>query len=220
MEAVLSHQDLQPAHGEVFLRNYFTKYGSKFSDSMVEECMNDNADANSLAVNVLMRYRPFEPEMVLQLFGRNFRQWEVSTHHEGKRDFGVPLPDADVWPNGIHMYMGSTWARGHISLLDFLRKRNAQGQIVNWTRRKFNACATATSLEDFAQAYTVKGEKIVAASTHSPTFDTFYGQWLVPHVPFHSPMDFIDEELLRKVPVAHRFFTAAMFCERRVAMAM
>ena len=36
MEAVPSHQDFQPTHGEAFLRNYFTKYSSKFSDSMVE----------------------------------------------------------------------------------------------------------------------------------------------------------------------------------------
>ena len=50
--------------------------------------------------------------------------------------------------------------------------------------------------------------------------DTFYGQWLVLHVPFHSPMDFIDEELFRKVPIAHRYFTAAMYCEDRVAVAV
>ena len=111
MEAVPSHQDLQPTHGEAFLRNDFTKYRSKFSDSMDEECVNDDADANSLAVNVHMRDRPFEPEMVLQLFGKIFRQWEVSAHQGGKRDFVVPLPDADVWPNVIHMYMGATWAR-------------------------------------------------------------------------------------------------------------
>ena len=40
------------------------------------------------------------------------------------------------------------------------------------------------------------------------------------HVPFHSPMDFIDEELFRKVPIAHRYFTAAMYCEDRVAVAV
>ena len=31
------------------------------------------------------------------------------------------------------------------------------------------------------------------------------------HVPFQHPMDFIDEELLSKVPPGHRYFTAAMF---------
>ena len=151
MEAVPSHQDLQPTRGEAFLRNYFTKYRSNFSDSMVEECMNDDADANSLAVNVLMRYRPFEPEMVLQLFGKIFRQWEVSTHQGGKRDFVVPLPDADVWPNVIHMYNGS-----HLGA----RKTNAQGQIVDWLCKKIKASEATTSLENFAQAYTVKGEKL------------------------------------------------------------
>ena len=159
MEAVPSDQDLQPTHREALLRNDFTKCSSKFSDSMVEECMKDDADVNSLAVNVLIRYRPFEPEMVLLSFGRNFRQWEVSPHHGGEQDFAAPLPDADIWPNVKHMYMGATWARGHISLLDFLRKTNAQEQIVNWIRRRFNARVASNSLEDFAQEYTVKGEK-------------------------------------------------------------
>ena len=56
------------------LRNYLSKYVSKFSDSMAEECLSYDVDATPIAVNVLMRYKPFEPEVVLQLMGQRFRQ--------------------------------------------------------------------------------------------------------------------------------------------------
>ena len=129
-----------------------------------------------------------------------------------------------LMPMSVQMLYTCTWEpAGHeVTYLcwTFFGKRMPRKKIVNWIRRKFNACAAANSLEDVAQAYTVKVEKILAASTHSRMSGTFYGQWLVLHVPFHSPLDLIGEELLRKVPVAHHCFTAAMYCEHRVAVAM
>ena len=47
-----------------------------------------------------------------------------------------------------------------------------------------------------------------------------YGQWLMLHVPFRQSMDFIDEELLSKVPPGHRCFTAALYCHHPIAVSM
>ena len=71
MEACLSHQDFLEADSEVGLGNYNAKYLSKFSDSLIEESLNDDAAANSMAATVLSRYHPLGPEMVFQIFGQN-----------------------------------------------------------------------------------------------------------------------------------------------------
>lgn len=47
-----------------------------------------------------------------------------------------------------------------------------------------------TSKEDFANAYTTRGQKLIAASTHSMLNDKYYGQWLVLHKPFRRLEDF------------------------------
>ena len=51
------------------------------------------AGADNIAASVLARYRPYEPEMVLQFFGARFRQWRVTRRSRGKTDFIVPWPD-------------------------------------------------------------------------------------------------------------------------------
>ena len=54
MEATKSHQDVQlDAHGEEHYAAYTAKYAPKFSDSLYEELLNDDADANSVAASVL-----------------------------------------------------------------------------------------------------------------------------------------------------------------------
>ena len=83
-----------------------------------------------------MRYCPFEPEMILQLFGNRFRQWEVTTKRGGKRDFLAPLPDTNHWPNEVQQCMDAGWACNKISLLDFLRKTNGNGQVVDWLPKR------------------------------------------------------------------------------------
>ena len=209
MDAFPRHQDFQAADGEALLRNYMVKYCSKFSDSMVEECLNDDADATSIAVNVLMRYKPFEPEMILQLFGNRFRQWHISTYSGGKRDFVVPVPDKEFMPQEVTHYMNSTWACGTISLLDFLRKTNRQGHIVHWLKETYARTNRALTLHEFAAQYVCKGEQAVAATIGSRLNDPYYGQWLMLHVPFRTPLDFVDETVLQKVPDAYRYFTMA-----------
>ena len=47
-----------------------------------------------------------------------------------------------------------------------------------------------TSLEDFTNAYTTHGQKLIAASTYSMLNDLYYGQRLVMHKPFRQLQDF------------------------------
>ena len=96
LDAFKSHQDFLIGEDRIgVLRQYVTKYLAKFSDSASQDWLNDDTDAVSIATTVLSRYHPLEPEMVLQLFGAKFRQWHFTTLGGGKRDFVVPLPDAD-----------------------------------------------------------------------------------------------------------------------------
>jgi len=193
------------------LRNYLTKYLSKFSDSASNDWLNDDADANSIATTVLMRYHPMEPEMVLQLFGARFRQWHFTTQGGGKRDFIVPVPDADDAPEEVRWYQQSAWAAGRISLLDFLRKTGPNGRIARWVRQLHKkAGGEADSLEAFAAAVPCRGEKVVAAELVSRMNDRHYGQRLVLHTPFKNLRDFVDEDQLAKVPAEHRYLTMAI----------
>ena len=104
MESCPSHQDFLATASNGLLRKYMSENCSMFSDSPVEDCFNDEADAVSIAVNVQMRYKPFEPEMILQMFGNRFRQWWLSTESHGKRDLVVPLPDTVYTKGGLQLY--------------------------------------------------------------------------------------------------------------------
>ena len=79
MDAWPCHQDLQISDGEALLLQYVTKYVSKFSDSNYDDWMNDDASADSIAWRVLKEYHPLEPEMILQLSGGQFKQWNLGT---------------------------------------------------------------------------------------------------------------------------------------------
>ena len=137
MEALRCHQDFQFADDDSALAAYVAKYVSKFSDSNQEEWLNDAADGNMIAATVLSRYKPFAPEMTLHMFGANFRQWLITTEHYGKLDFVVPTPDKEDMPKQVKLYLQAEWAAGQISLLDFLRKSNKDGKIINWLRELY-----------------------------------------------------------------------------------
>ena len=221
LDVLKCHQDWQFADDAGVLRAYVTKYVSKFSDSASDEWLNDFADATAVAATVLMRYKPLEPEMILQLFGQRFRQWHVTTLSRGKRYFQVPWPEkaAANKPKEIEAYEAAAWARGRISLLDFLRKTNARGEIMAYIKKEHKARGGAESLEDFAAAFRVRGEKLVAADMVSRLNDHWYGQWLVLHVPFRRLEDLMNADVASKVPPAHRNFAWAVFSNHPVARA-
>ena len=56
------------------------------------------------------------------------RQWRCSTINGGKRNFRPPLPDDKLLPDIVKVYEASTWRRDDMSLIEFLRRTNAEGQ--------------------------------------------------------------------------------------------
>jgi hypothetical protein len=133
-------QDVQMCNDDAALRAYLTKYLSKHSDSFLEDCMNDDGEGDLVAASVLSRYKPFEPEMVLQMFGGRFKQWQVNTISGGKRDFFVPVPDLEpaAQPKEVHLYVACTWKGLHMPMLEFLRKSTNDGSIHAWLIKKYD----------------------------------------------------------------------------------
>ena len=128
------HMDLQETTIDEALHAYLSKYPVKNSSGADEEWLNDAASGNSVAATVLMHYKPYEPEMVLELFGQKFRPWSVNTVSGGKRDFIVPVPDAQELPDEIKQYEECTWRGEDMCLLDFLRRTNKKGDIIKWLK--------------------------------------------------------------------------------------
>ena len=221
MEVLRCHQDFQMCDDDGLLRAYVTKYVSKFSDAASEEWLNDDAEAMGIAATVLTRYRPLEPEMVLQLFGAKFRQWHLSTVSGGKRDLVAPYPDQDPKTREVELYEKTEWACGRISLLDYLRKTTAEGKICHWLKKKHQQSESEATLEEFAANYVMQGEKVVAAETVSKLSDRYFGQWLMLNVPFENAADFcLPDHVARRLPEAHKYFAMAVLCEHPVAQAM
>ena len=218
MDVLKCHQDVQIARDEGgILRAYVAKYVSKFSDSAQNEWLNDRAEPNSIAATVLSRYKPCEPEMVLQLFGGRFRQWRLTTHSRGRRWFAPPVPDAERMPEEVETYLAATWARGRIPLIDFLRKTTKAGDICAWLKKLHEASGSDDDLREFARQYRMRGEKVVAAEFVSRLNDRFYGQWLMLFVPFDRPEDLYDSAIVQKVPRQMRYFAMATLSPRPVA---
>ena len=49
------------------------KYVSKMSDAMIDELLDGDGTGDAIAISVLFRYKPYEPEMILQMCGAQFR---------------------------------------------------------------------------------------------------------------------------------------------------
>eukprot|EP00959_Pyramimonas_sp_CCMP1952_P423352 8868102-Pyramimonas_sp.AAC.1 len=58
--------------------------------------MSDSASADSVARRVCFERRPYEPEMILQLCGAQFRQCDISTVSGGFRTVTAPYAGAAV----------------------------------------------------------------------------------------------------------------------------
>ncbi|CAE8650829.1 unnamed protein product [Polarella glacialis] len=211
------HEDVQLCYDDENYTLYTTAYAPKFSDSMRRELLNDDADADSIAASVLMRYKPCEPEMILQLFGAMFRQWRVTTASGGKRSFTVPVPDNPDQPREVRLYQQCSWRSEDMSMLEFLRKSNNEGGICGWLRELHRKSGSTASLTAFANTYKMQGEKIVACDMVSRMNDKYYGQWLVLHVPFSSVTDFLKPNVLLLVPAADKYLGMCLACEHAVA---
>ena len=178
--------------------------------------MNDAASVTSLCRKVLFEYHPLEPEMILQLTGATFRQWDFGTVMGGRRSVRAPRPSNPVQPEIVNLYMASKWRREDMSFLEFLRKSDAAGatgKIAGWLRKRWAqrpARQATMSLEAFANAYTMQGEQVVAVEYLWRMNDGFYGQWSMMHVPFRSLEIFQNEDIESKVPARYRWLATAL----------
>ncbi|CAE8670521.1 unnamed protein product [Polarella glacialis] len=218
MAVTKCHEDVQLCYDDENYTLYTTAYAPKFSDSMRRELLNDDADADSIAASVLMRYKPCEPEMILQLFGAMFRQWHVTTVSGGKRSFTVPVPDNPDQPREVRLYQQCSWRSEDMSMLEFLRKSNNEGGICGWLLELHRKSGSTASVAAFANMYKMQGEKIVACDMVSRMNDKYYGQWLVLHVPFSSVTDFVKPNVHLLVPAADKYLGMCLACEHAVAL--
>ena len=106
------------------------------------------------------------------------------------RKFIVPVPwgERDM-PQIVHEYMNCTWRRENMTLLEFLRKTRAQGQISQRYERLHRALKVQIPLKTWINAVPVHGETMVAAITNSRSNDRYFGQWLLLNVPFRNVDD-------------------------------
>eukprot|EP00973_Karenia_brevis_P032230 4443175-Karenia_brevis.AAC.1 len=87
MEGCPSHEDLQYDPGYTSFGCYVLKYLPKMSDSWSDELLADDAElsGDATAAAVLAKYKPLEPEMVLQLFAQQMPQYRLPTETGGAK---------------------------------------------------------------------------------------------------------------------------------------
>jgi hypothetical protein len=130
MDVLKCHQDFQMCNDDGLLRAYVAKYVSKFSDSMLEDYLTDVGHGDTVAMNVLFRYKPMEPEMILHAFGAKFRQWEAPRVRAASGGASPSLRSQTV-----RVVWGCTW-RSLYSGLGYGRCDQAQGSMKNRVKSK------------------------------------------------------------------------------------
>ena len=256
------HEDVQQGDGNGAVLRYVATYNTKFSSSMDREWLSGEASDYSTAAGLLRRHKPLEPEMALTLAQDKFRQFDTSGTI---LDIMAPSLEADPKPALVERYEEASWRRADMPLIEFLRKSNKDGNIINHIQQKHKTQAMAelqvqlgeddkvfakrrkrllshyklrqqelkrqgrpkqpieeflrqegfhgiTTLKAFANDYVCRGEKLVAATTHSMLNDKYYGQWLAMHRPFNHLEQFVEEapEVLEKVPKKYRNFALCL----------
>ncbi|CAJ1362209.1 unnamed protein product, partial [Effrenium voratum] len=173
LEVLRCHVDnlapqVDAVHGRGLLLRYVAAYAPKMNDNFSEELLAETSGGGyGAALRVLSSYRPSEPEMWLNLFGKKFPQFALGG---SMAPIVAPWPGMEPTPGFVERYEVSKWRGPDMTLLEFLRKSRA-----------------AESLQEFARACPVFGEKIIAAEMVSPFNDKYYGQWLLLHRPFRRP---------------------------------
>ncbi|CAE7607678.1 Pif1 [Symbiodinium sp. CCMP2592] len=184
LEALQCHMDVQMGDGRGLLLQYTSTYAAKFSDQFASSWLNEEATDFQLARKVLTEYHPLEPEMWLQLGGQQFRQ----VLQTGVLRRVVLRPPWKGFPPSRweQLYMTSAWRPDDCTLLEFLRLANESGE-----RRKN------------------RRRVLVAAAMDSAFHESFYGQWLLLHVPFRTFAELWDDRVLA-VPEGYRMLALCL----------
>ena len=195
------------ADGRGLLMRYVTTYAPKFSDSFATEWLADEGSTGyGMALRILSCYHPGEPEMWLTLATQMLPPFGTGGTVQ---QLVAPWPDMPRKRDCVALYKTSRWRGDDMSLLEFLRKSNKAGDIVQWVKKAHARSGTQESLEAFARNCPMAGEKIIAAELVSPFSDKFFGQWLMLHRPFRKVEDLLVREILEKVPDRYKFFGCA-----------
>ena len=112
-------------------------------------------------------------------------------------------------PEYVCQYEAAAW-RGEMTLLEFLRKVNTKGAILEHIRKSHRSSGADITLEEYALRYETFGEKVIAAEMVSMMNDNFFGQWLALHVPFRRLDDLLVPEIVACVPDSVKYLACAL----------
>ena len=87
-----------------------------------------------------------------------------------------------------------------MTLLEWLRKTNKNGEIIRWVRQQYANSQSQQTLEEFANDCPCSGEKCIGAEMYSIFNDKHFGQWLFLNLPFRELDDFLLPAIAEKVP--------------------
>ena len=137
MEVTKCHEDIQQGGGTgsrngAILR-YVATYDMKFSSSVDTEWLSGGGSDYSAAVGVLRRLRVLEPEMWLTLAQERFPQARLSG---SIHDIMAPTFSVDKKPKFVELYESCGWRSEDMTLLEFLRKSNKDGEIIRYLQQK------------------------------------------------------------------------------------
>ena len=207
LEVTKCHQDVLHGNGHGLLLKYVSTYTPKFSDSFAREWLNDEASAFSVARRVLFDYQPAEPEMWLYLAAQQFPPCKYGGT---MTPFLAPWPGMAEKPAAVTLYEQCPWRRESMSLLEYMRKSNKDGEIAQWLVRAFRQTPaydkTAAAEEQrralvaLANEAAVQGEKLIACDVLSIFNDRWFGQWLALRRPFRNLNELMCPEVAAKVP--------------------
>lgn len=156
MQVTKCHEDVQQADGNGAVLHYVATYSMKFSDSMDQNWLNDQASDYSVARRILFSYHPLEPEMWLTLATERFPQMD----YQGTLvDIHVPVPSCEQKPKRLQNYEESAWRRDDMSLLEFLRKSNDSGKIMRYIKEQYMQHCK----HEILQEYIAQGQEQKAA---------------------------------------------------------
>ena len=206
LDVLKCHQDLQLGRGTGHMLRYAATYLPKFSDGPGKELMDDSSSAYGAARRVLFTFHPGEPEMWLLLANQSFPMFFMGGTLQ---PLIAPHPGMETKPQYVHLYEEATW-RGELTLLEFLRRVNRKGAILEHIRKAHRKSDQALSLETFALRFETFGEKIIAAEMVSMLNDKYYGQWMALNVPYRRLEDLLIPEIVEGVPERVKFLACAL----------
>ncbi|CAE7689606.1 unnamed protein product [Symbiodinium sp. CCMP2592] len=194
--------------GRGLLMRYVATYNVKFSNSFHNEMLADTGVSGyGMALRILSTLHPSEPEMWVTLFKQLFPDFALGGT---MLPIVAPWPTMDAQPEFVRRYEQCVWRSDNMSLLEYLRKSNAAGEVVAWIQKLHAAADSALDLGEFASVQTTFGEKVVAAETVSIFSDKYFGQWLMLHVPFRSAAAFLFPDIVAKIPTRYQLFACAL----------